>query len=252
VIAMAPPAQRMSITHARARGRRVLIVHGEIDISTAPGLIAAFARAARGEDALAVDLCDAEVADAEGMALLLNTVRRLHRTRRELLVVCPPGRVRGIFERMALDRRLTLLDDPGGLAGLDVLEHDEGPAGAALVGGHRQRMATPGRRATLLAEATVAIERRHPEPALGLDDVAREIATSSRQLQRVFAELAGSAFRDELAAVRMQHGAALLLTTDLPVAAIADRVGYRQAAQFAKAFRRHHGISPSGLRRAAG
>jgi AraC family transcriptional regulator, regulatory protein of adaptative response / methylphosphotriester-DNA alkyltransferase methyltransferase len=36
------------------------------------------------------------------------------------------------------------------------------------------------------------------------------------------------------------------------VSAIAGRVGYRQAAQFAKAFRRHHGISPSGLRRAAG
>ena len=96
------------------------------------------------------------------------------------------------------------------------------------------------------------IERRHAEPALGLDDVAREIATSSRQLQRVFSELAGSAFRDELAEVRMQHGAALLLTTDLPVSEIANRVGYRQAAQFAKAFRRHHGVSPSGLRRAAG
>ena len=113
-------------------------------------------------------------------------------------------------------------------------------------------MTTPSRRATLLAEATLAIERRHAEPVLGLDDVAREIATSSRQLQRVFSELAGRAFRDELAAVRMQHGAELLLTTDLPVAEVARRVGYRQAAQFAKAFRRHHGVSPSGLRRAAG
>jgi AraC-like DNA-binding protein len=46
----------------------------------------------------------------------------------------------------------------------------------------------------------------------------------------------------------MQHGAALLQTTDLPVSEIAHRVGYRQAAQFAKAFRRDHGLSPSGLR----
>jgi AraC-like DNA-binding protein len=48
----------------------------------------------------------------------------------------------------------------------------------------------------------------------------------------------------------MQHAAALLQATDLPVGDIARRVGYRQAAQFAKAFRRHHGVSPTGFRRA--
>jgi AraC-like DNA-binding protein len=29
---------------------------------------------------------------------------------------------------------------------------------------------------------------------------------------------------------------------------VARRVGYRQPAQFAKAFRRHHGMSPSAYR----
>jgi AraC-like DNA-binding protein len=29
---------------------------------------------------------------------------------------------------------------------------------------------------------------------------------------------------------------------------VAHRVGYRQPAQFAKAFRRHHGLSPSTYR----
>jgi AraC family transcriptional regulator of adaptative response / methylphosphotriester-DNA alkyltransferase methyltransferase len=248
---MAPPVQRLSVTHARAGGRRVLVVRGEVDIATAPALIAACARSAHGGEPLAVDLCDADVMGAEGMALLVNTVRRLHRTQRDLVVVCPPGRIRTVFARTALDRRIALLDERSDLAG-DALEYDSDSGGPLVVGGHRQRIATPSRRATLLAEATLAIERRHAEPILGLDDVAREIATSSRQLQRVFSELAGSAFRDEVAAVRMQQGAALLLTTELPVSAIAERVGYRQAAQFAKAFRRYHGISPSALRRAAG
>jgi AraC family transcriptional regulator, regulatory protein of adaptative response / methylphosphotriester-DNA alkyltransferase methyltransferase len=229
----------------------MLVLRGEIDLDTAPGLIAAFARAARGDDPLGVDLCDADVPDAHGMALLVNAVRRLHDRRGDVVVVCPPGPVRDVFERTALARRFALLDDAHALAGRE-LEPEPRPLGPAIVSGHRQRMTTSGRRAALLAEATVAIELRHAEPKLGLDDVARDIATSSRQLQRVFSELAGSAFRDELAAVRMQHGAALLLTTDLPVSEVAHRVGYRQAAQFAKAFRRHHGVSPSGLRRASG
>ena len=248
---MAAPPQRLSIRHVRARDRRVLVLRGGIDLDTAPALIAAFVRAAGGTDPLAVDLCAAEIADAGGMALLVNAIRRLHHSRRDVVIVCPPGSIRAVFERTALSRRFTLIDDPEALAGPE-LEPDPRTLGPALVGGHRQRIATPGRRATLLAEATLAIELRHPDPTLGLDDVAREIATSSRQLQRVFSELAGSAFRDELAAVRMQHGAALLQTTDLPVSEIAHRVGYRQAAQFAKAFRRHHGLSPSALRRASG
>jgi transcriptional regulator GlxA family with amidase domain len=132
---------------------------------------------------------------------------------------------------------------------------DSAPAHAcatATVSARVQRPATPGRRGALLAEATLVIEARHAEPDLSLSDVAREIATSERQLQRVFAELGGSAFRDEVAAVRMQHAAGLLQGTALPVADIAHRVGYRQAAQFAKAFRRHHGLSPSRFRRAPG
>jgi AraC family transcriptional regulator, regulatory protein of adaptative response / methylphosphotriester-DNA alkyltransferase methyltransferase len=252
VITMALPVHGLSITHVRAHGRRVLVLRGEVDLDTAPALIAMFARAARGDDPLAVDLCDVEVSDEIGMALLVNAVRRLHRCRRDVVVVCPPGQVRVAFERTAVSRRLALLDDAEALAGRELEPEPLVPPPPARVGGHLQRMTTPGRRATLLAEATVAIERRHADPALGLDDVAREIATSSRQLQRVFSELAGSAFRDEVAEVRMQHGAELLLTTDLPVSEIAHRVGYKQAAQFAKAFRRHHGISPSGLRRAAG
>jgi transcriptional regulator GlxA family with amidase domain len=102
----------------------------------------------------------------------------------------------------------------------------------------------------LLAEATLAIEQRYAEIGLSLGEVARQIATSERQLQRIFAELAGSSFRDELIAVRMEHAAELLSASALHVGIVARRVGYRQPAQFAKAFRRHHGLSPSEFRAA--
>jgi AraC family transcriptional regulator, regulatory protein of adaptative response / methylphosphotriester-DNA alkyltransferase methyltransferase len=243
--------RRLSVHCAQTPDSGVLVVRGEIDLTTAPGLIAAFTAAAGRDRPLTVDLSDAEVGDQAGTALVLNAVRRLRRCREDLVVVAPPGPVRSALCRTGVSRRLRLMDgvDP---AGFEEPANDgpgSGGAGPAVVGGHRQRPSTPVRRAALLAEATLAIELRHADPALGLDDVAREIATSSRQLQRVFAEFAGSSFRDDLAAVRMQHGAALLQGTSLPVAEIARRVGYRQAAQFAKAFRRHHGVAPSAFRR---
>lgn len=250
-VALAPtmpvPVQPLTIAHARADGTRVLVLRGEVGLDNAPEMVAAFTRAARGDEAVAVDLTDVRAGDPGALALLVNSVRRLRR-RRDHATVAASGPVRTALEHTAVARRITLIEDPSDLYAPG-LRPDDRALVPAVVGGHRQRIATPVRRGALLAEATLAMEERHPDPDLALDDVAREIATSSRQLQRVFSEHAGSAFRDDLAAMRMQHGAVLLQTTDLRVAEVAQRVGYRQAAQFAKAFRRHNGVSPSGLRR---
>ena len=48
--------------------------------------------------------------------------------------------------------------------------------------------------------------------------------------------------------VRMRRAPELLREGDLPVGDVANAVGYRQPAQFAKAFRRHHGAPPSTFR----
>jgi AraC family transcriptional regulator of adaptative response / methylphosphotriester-DNA alkyltransferase methyltransferase len=247
--------ERLTIGHVRAGARRVVVVEGPIDLDGAPRLAHTLLRAGRCADPLAIDLCEARADEDEGVALLVNAVRRLHRVRTDVTIVCAPGRIRAALHRAGLSRRVTLVDDREELAatplpGAAPPSRSARPRGSTP--GRVQRPATPGRRGALLAEATLAIEARFADPDLALGDVARQIATSERQLQRVFAELAGSAFRDEVAAVRMQHAAALLQGTDLPVADIARRVGYRQAAQFAKAFRRHHGVSPSRFRRVPG
>jgi AraC family transcriptional regulator, regulatory protein of adaptative response / methylphosphotriester-DNA alkyltransferase methyltransferase len=109
------------------------------------------------------------------------------------------------------------------------------------------RASTVTSRSELLRDAR-AIMRAEYDRDLSLDDVATRIATSRRHLQRVFAEIADSGFRGELAAIRMERAAELLATTPLPVADVARRVGYRQSAQFAKAFRSHHGMVPSAYR----
>jgi len=242
---MPPSGQRLTIARARAGGRRLVVARGDLDLETAPVLMAELTGAAVGDEPLALDFSQVQPKGAEGIALLANAVRRLRARRDDLLVVCPPGPLRAALTERGLAHRLTLVADAGALGGARPEIDDEAPRNGG------RRASTPQRRGALLAEATLAIERRYAEPDLALSDVAREIATSSRQLQRVFAELGGSGFREELAAVRMQHGAALLLSTRLPVAEVARRVGYRQGAQFAKAFRRHHGVSPSALRRAA-
>lgn len=110
------------------------------------------------------------------------------------------------------------------------------------------RPATLERRRHLYEEA-VAIIAREYDRELELEDVARRIATSRRQLQRAFAEAGGTSFRSHLAAVRMHRALELLESGATPVREVAQTVGYRQPAQFAKAFRRHHGASPSAFRR---
>jgi AraC family transcriptional regulator of adaptative response / methylphosphotriester-DNA alkyltransferase methyltransferase len=244
---------RLSVSHARTGPRRVLVFEGPVTLDGAPLLANVLYRAAHCREPLAIDLCEARADSPAGVALLVNGVRRLHRHRADVVLVCPPGEIRTALARAGLTRRVLLVDDRDALADAPPPRPLEPAPAAPAAGSDRvQRAATPGRRGALLAEATLVIEERFAEPDLALADVAREIATSERQLQRVFAELGGSAFRDEVAAVRMQHAAGLLQGTGLPVADIAHRVGYRQAAQFAKAFRRHHGVAPSRFRRAPG
>jgi AraC-like DNA-binding protein len=93
------------------------------------------------------------------------------------------------------------------------------------------RQSTLHRRRALFDDAVDAIRRGYADESLSVGSVAHSIATSRRQLQRVFGERQTS-FRSELQRVRMTRAAELL----------------REAAQFSKAFRRHHGRPPSELR----
>jgi AraC family transcriptional regulator of adaptative response / methylphosphotriester-DNA alkyltransferase methyltransferase len=115
----------------------------------------------------------------------------------------------------------------------------------------KQRPSTTRLRASLLAEANAIVEREYASD-LALDDLARRVATSRRQLQRAYAEIGGTTFRDHLARVRMDRAAELLAARGLTVREVAHRVGYRQPAQFAKAFRRHQGVAPSDYRAGGG
>jgi AraC-like DNA-binding protein len=110
-----------------------------------------------------------------------------------------------------------------------------------------QRTATIQLRTSLYDDATAIVAREYGAD-LALDDIARRVASSRRQLQRAYKEIGDTTFREHLTAVRMERAAELLSSRSLTVRDVAHRVGYRQPAQFAKAFRRHHGMSPSAYR----
>lgn len=95
-----------------------------------------------------------------------------------------------------------------------------------------------------LYEEAVAILRREYAAELRLPEVARRIGASTRALQRAFAEHGERSFSEELRLRRLEVAARLLEGTDLPVGAVALRVGYGNHAPFSKAFRRYYGVAP--------
>jgi len=102
-------------------------------------------------------------------------------------------------------------------------------------------------RTSLFHDAVAIVEEEYATD-IALDDIARRVASSRRQLQRAYAEIGDTTFREHLTRVRMQRAAELLARRNMTVREVARRVGYRQPAQFAKAFRRYQGLAPSAFR----
>src|SRR5256885_2589073 len=94
------------------------------------------------------------------------------------------------------------------------------------------RPTTVRHRTVLLRDAVAIVEADYAED-LSLDAVARRVAASRRQLQRVFAEIGGTTFRDHLTRVRMERAAQHLEEGTRSIREVAQMVGYRQPAQFA-------------------
>jgi AraC-like DNA-binding protein len=82
--------------------------------------------------------------------------------------------------------------------------------------------------------------------------VARAVSSSPRQLQRAYEQFGEITFQEDLLARRMTAAAELLVEQrSIPVGDVARLVGYRQAAHFARAFRRRYGLSPGRFRERA-
>jgi anti-sigma B factor antagonist len=102
----------LAVKRSRSDGYEVLAVEGEIDIATAPRMIAALNEVlAAIESPLVVDLSSVVFMDSTGLALLINARRRMMRRGHGFAIVCPAGPIARVFEIADMVERLRVCPD---------------------------------------------------------------------------------------------------------------------------------------------
>lgn len=92
---------------------------------------------------------------------------------------------------------------------------------------------------------------QHYMEDLSLDQFADEEGIPAYALSKAFKQQTSYNFIDYLTQIRLDHAKHLLLTTDLKMNDIAERVGYQQS-YFNRIFKKHEGITPTQFRKSAG
>jgi anti-sigma B factor antagonist len=87
------------VERSRVDGYELLTVVGELDIATAPRMLAALNEAIAAMTApLVVDLTEVVFMDSTGLALLMNARARVVRLGHGFAIVCPTGPIARVFE----------------------------------------------------------------------------------------------------------------------------------------------------------
>ena len=119
---------------------------------------------------------------------------------------------------------------------------------ALIMGSHRTQIrstrATVAPRDLDVVQQARALFVRYPERAHTLQSVASTFGLNRNKLARLFKEAFGQSFYQCLQRERLQLAWTLLSRSTHKVARVANSAGYRDAASFTRAFRKHFGVSP--------
>jgi LacI family transcriptional regulator len=91
--------------------------------------------------------------------------------------------------------------------------------------------------------------RDHACDGVGVDDVVGAALASRRFLERRFQAVLGRSPNREILRVRIDRARLLLIETDLTLASIAQKSGFRGPKYFGDAFVRETGLPPAEFRR---
>ena len=89
----------------------------------------------------------------------------------------------------------------------------------------------------------------HLDATSPLEEVARRAGLAPQSFRRAFRRARGQSLGRWLRQTRLDAARALLSHTDLPVAAVAKRVGFGDAHSFIRNFRRAYSVTPGAFRR---
>lgn len=90
--------------------------------------------------------------------------------------------------------------------------------------------------------------REHACDGISVGDVLKQVPVSRRVLEARFQKLLGRSPHAQILSVRLERVKRLLSETDLPLAAIADRTGFRHVEYLSVAFKRQTGMTASDYR----
>ncbi|MFH1194086.1 MAG: two-component regulator propeller domain-containing protein [bacterium] len=97
----------------------------------------------------------------------------------------------------------------------------------------------------LLKKAYAIVEQNLSNPNFGVSDFAYEIGMSRTQLYRKIDAVAGQSVKEFIRIIRLKKAAELLVTTDMNINEIAERVGFGSQSYFTTSFTEYFGINPS-------
>jgi anti-anti-sigma factor len=109
IVTHRPPG--LAVDRAHFSGAPGVLLHGELDLDTAAQLTATLDAAIREtRGAFVIDLCDVTFLDSSGVNVFVRARALLGREERALLIICPPGPPRRIFELAGIDDLLELFE----------------------------------------------------------------------------------------------------------------------------------------------
>lgn len=104
----------------------------------------------------------------------------------------------------------------------------------------------------LIIKAQQYVDKNYASPDLRIKEVAEEVGLSANYFSTMFSRYSGDTFSNYLIDKRMKKAKQLMISTDMKIYEIAEKVGYENASYFSAAFKKYTGISVSQYRKRYG
>lgn len=104
----------------------------------------------------------------------------------------------------------------------------------------------------LIIKAQQYVDKNYASSDLRIKEVAEEVGLSTNYFSTMFTRYSGDTFSNYLIDKRMKRAKQLMISTDMKIYEIAEKVGYGNASYFSAAFKKYAGISVSQYRKQYG